>query len=85
MKPKYLLAAVPTALLILASGTTNAGQTINEAGVIVCVNDKWNEKEVQKGHKLVDYAGRCVNVPTDQGAEKVAIDCVGGVRVHARR
>jgi hypothetical protein len=77
MKPKHLLAVVPTALLILASGTANAGQTINEAGVLVCVNDKWDEKEVEKGHKLVDYAGRCVNVPNDPGAEKVTEDCVG--------
>jgi hypothetical protein len=77
MKPKHLLAAVPAALLILATASANAGQTINEAGVLVCVNDKWDEKEVEKGHKLVDYAGRCVTVPTDQGAEKVALDCVG--------
>jgi hypothetical protein len=41
-----------------ASGTANAGQTINELGAIACVNDKWDEKEVEKGHKVVDYAGR---------------------------
>ena len=41
------------------------------------MNDKWDEKEVEKGHKLVDYAGRCVNVPNDPAAPKVAEDCVG--------
>ena len=35
-----LFVAVPAALFVLGSGTANAGQTINEAGVIVCVNDK---------------------------------------------
>ena len=44
---------------------------------MACVNDKWDEKEPEKGHKLVDYAGRCINVPTDPAAEKSAGDCVG--------
>ena len=77
MNLKHLIVAVPAALCISGNGTANAGQTINEAGVIVCVNDKWDEKEVEKGHKLVDYAGRCVNVPNDPGVEKVTEDCVG--------
>jgi hypothetical protein len=29
------------------------------------VNDKWDEREPDKGHKLVDYAGRCLNIPDD--------------------
>ena len=66
------------ALLILASGNpANAGQTINEVGAIACVNDKWDEKEVEKGHKLIDYAGRCVIVPDDPAAPKSTADCVG--------
>ena len=55
----------------------NAGQTINEAGAIACVNDKWDEKEPEKGHKLVDYAGRCVTIPDDPAAPKYTEDCVG--------
>ena len=77
MNLKQLFVAVPAVLFVLGSGAANAGQTINEAGTIVCVNDKWDEKEVEKGHKLVDYAGRCVNVPSDPAAEKVPMDCVG--------
>ena len=41
------------------------------------MNDKWDEKEVEKGHKLVDYAGRCVNIPDDPAAPKDTEDCVG--------
>jgi hypothetical protein len=41
----------------------SAGETINDAGAIACINDKWDEKEVEKGHKLVDFAGRCVHIP----------------------
>ena len=36
-----------------------------------------DEKEVEKGHKLVDYAGRCVNIPDDPAAPKYTEDCVG--------
>ena len=74
---KYLCVAVPASLLILGNVAAHAGQTINDAGAIVCVNDKWDDKEVEKGHKLVDAVQRCVTVPTDATAEKVAEDCVG--------
>ena len=76
MNTKQLLLAVPAALLML-SGAAKAGQTIDEAGAIVCVNDKWDEKEVEKGHKLVDYVGRCVKVPNDPAAPKATeeFDC----------
>ena len=74
---KYLCVAGPALLFILGNGAANGGQTINNAGAIVCVNDKWDEKEVEKGHKLVDAVQRCVTVPTDAAAEKVAEDCVG--------
>ena len=70
MNLKYLFVAVPTTLFILGNGAANAGQTINEAGALACVNDKWNKKEVEKGHKLVDYAGRCVDIPNDPAAPK---------------
>lgn len=74
---KHMLLTVPAALLILSNGAANAGQTINEAATMACVNDKWDEKEVDKGHKLVDFAGRCINVPNDSAAPKSAGDCVG--------
>jgi len=77
MNLKYLFAAVPAALMFISSGAANAGQTINEAGALACVTDKWDEKEVEKGHKLVDYAARCVAIPDDPAAPKNAEDCVG--------
>ena len=77
MNTKQLFLAIPAALLILGSGTANAGETINEAGAIVCVTDKWDEKEPEKGHKLVDAAMRCVIIPNDPAAPKFAEDCVG--------
>ena len=40
MNLKHLVVAVPAALIILGSGTANAGQTINEAGALACVTDK---------------------------------------------
>jgi hypothetical protein len=77
MNLKRLFVAVSPALLVLGIGVANAGQTVNEEGVLACVNDKWDEKEVDKGHKLVDYAGRCMTIPSDPAAEKVPLDCVG--------
>ena len=77
MKSTQLFLAVPTALLILGSGAANAGQTINEAGALAQVVDKWNETEPDKGHKLVEYAGRGVGIPDDPTAPKVTWDCVG--------
>ena len=65
---KQILVAVPAALLILGDGAAKAGQTINEAGALACVNDKWDVKEPEKGHKLVEYAGRCVSIPDDPTA-----------------
>ena len=65
------------AFLILGSATAKAAQTINDVGAIACVNDKWEVKEPEKGHKLVDYAGRCINIPDDTTAPKSTADCVG--------
>jgi hypothetical protein len=76
MNFKHLFVAVPAALLVLSNGVASAGETINDAGAIACINDKWDEKEVEKGHKLVDYAGRCVHIP-DAPATPFATDCVG--------
>ena len=77
MNRKQLLFAVSAALLILGSGTADAGQTINEAGALACVTDKWDEKEVEKGHKLVDADVRCVDIPNDPSAPKYSQECKG--------
>ena len=77
MTLERLFIAIAAALFILANWPANAGQTINDVGAIACVNDKWDEKEVEKGHKLVDYAGRCVTIPDDPAAPKKALACVG--------
>ena len=76
MNLKHLFVVVP-ALLILGNGVANAAETINDAGALACINDKWDEKEVDKGHKLVDYAGPCINIPADPAAQKYTQDCVG--------
>jgi hypothetical protein len=41
------------------------------------VSDKWDVKEPEKGHKLIDFAGRCVRIPDDPAAPKHTADCVG--------
>lgn len=77
MNLKHVFVALTAAFVILGSGVA-AGQTLNnEAGAIACVNDKWDVKEPEKGHKLVDYAGRCVLIPDDAAAPKSTADCVG--------
>ena len=77
MKFKQMFAAMAAALLILSSGAANAGETINEAGTTACATDKWNELEPEKGHKLVDFAGRCVCIDNDPALQSCPHDCVG--------
>lgn len=74
---KQLLVTLAAALLLLGSGIAIAGKTIEEAGALTCVSDKWKESEPEKGHKLVEYAGRCVPIPNDPAAPKSTEDCVG--------
>ena len=78
MNLRHLFVAVAAALFIFGSGAANAGETINEAGALAGVVDKWNELEPDKGHKLVNYAGRYVGIPDDPtAAPKSTGDCVG--------
>ena len=77
MNFEQLSVALPAVLLLLGSGAAKAGQTINDAGTMACVTDKWDEKEQEKGHKLVDAAMRCVLIPDDSAAPKVTEDCAG--------
>jgi len=77
MSLKQLFVTAPVAFLIFANGEAIAGQTVDVAGTIACVMDKWDEKEPDKGHKLVDAAMRCVIIPDDAALPKFVQDCVG--------
>jgi hypothetical protein len=77
MNLKQLFVAVPATLFILGSGAANAGETINDTGAMACVADKWDEKEPEKGHKLVDAAMRSVLIPDDPAEKAITQDCVG--------
>ena len=78
-----LCAVIPVALLILGNGAAKAGQTIGDVGYMACVNDKWDEKEPEKGHKLVDFAGRCINVANRPRRTKKRGGLRRKLRVHA--
>ncbi|MGE0022890.1 MAG: hypothetical protein AB7S70_04575 [Hyphomicrobium sp.] len=65
------------ALLFFATSPAFAGEAINESGAIACFTDKWDETEPEKGHKLVDYASRCVIIPDDEASPKVSESCAG--------
>ena len=77
MKLTQLLVALPLPLIVLWSGTANAGPNYQRCRGPRLRERKWDEKEVEKGHKVVDYAGRCVKVPDDPAAPKATSDCVG--------
>jgi hypothetical protein len=77
MKLKQLVIAAPAVLLIFSGAVANAGETLNDTGAMACVTDKWDEKEPEKGHKLVDAAMRCVLVPNDPAEQAISQDCVG--------
>lgn len=72
---KSLIAIVPA--FMLGVGLAHAGEAIDVAGTMACVNDKWNETEPDKGHKLAEYAGRCVVIPNDSSAKNYVEDCGG--------
>ena len=78
MNLNQLFVSVPAALIIFGIGAASAGSTIKKVGALACVTDKWKASEPEKGHKLVDYAGRCINIPDDPTATPMATeDCVG--------
>lgn len=76
MKLTHALPALVLAGLVTSGGSASAG-SLPESGAMVCINEKWDEKELEKGHKVADYAGPCVNVPDDPAAEKFVEDCAG--------
>src|SRR6478752_2409532 len=77
MRLKQLVVAVPATLCILGIGLANAGEPIKDTGAMACVNDKWDVKEPEKGHKLVDAAMRCVLIPDDVAEPTISEDCAG--------
>ena len=76
MNVKLLFLALPAVLFILGTAA-NASETIKDTGAMACVTDKWDVKEPEKGHKLVDAAMRCVLVPDDAAEPTITQDCVG--------
>jgi hypothetical protein len=50
MTLKHVLIASTAAFLILGSGAAQAGETISDVGAMACLNDRWDEKEPEKGH-----------------------------------
>ena len=74
---QMLLRSCAMPVLVILQSAAAFGGTFEEAGVLACVIDKWDEKEVEKGHKLVDYAGRCIGVPDDPAASKLTEECTG--------
>ncbi len=76
MRSEHLFIAASIATFVMG-GAANAGSAIEEAGALACFTDKWDEKEQEKGHKLVDYAARCVSIPGDSNLPKDAEDCTG--------
>jgi hypothetical protein len=62
MNFKHLFVFAPELLLVLGSAAANAGKVVEDANVLVCVTDKWDEKEQEKNHKPVDYADRRVAI-----------------------
>ncbi|MFA5958121.1 hypothetical protein [Hyphomicrobium sp.] len=74
---KPLFAMTCTVFLSIGTAAVRAGETINDTGILVCATDKWDEKEVQKGHKLVDATSRCVLIPDEATAKKVTEACAG--------
>jgi hypothetical protein len=77
MNPKHNFLIVAAAIVAAGTVAAHAAKTIDEAGAIACINDKWDEKEVEKGHKLVDVVQRCVLIPNDPADPKAIEDCVG--------
>jgi hypothetical protein len=77
MNLRQLIVVVPAAVFVFGNGAAIAGNTVEGAGAVACVNDKWDVNEPEKGHKLIVYAGRCVFIPNDAAAEKATQDCAG--------
>jgi len=70
--------AVLIAFFTFGGETAVAGNAVEEVGAFACMTDKWKESEPDKGHKLVDYASRCVVIPDNAAVTPTyAADCTG--------
>ena len=72
-----LFVAASATLFIFGGGVASAGEPKKDTGAMACVNDKWDVKEPEKGHKLVDAAMRCVLIPDDLAEPTISQDCAG--------
>ena len=77
MNLMQLFLAVPAGLFTLGTGAANADQTVDMAGAIACVNDKWTELEPEKDTSWPILSSRCVLIPNDPAQPKYTQDCVG--------
>lgn len=73
---QFIVLSIALLMLFLTNAPTVAGE-IKEAGALACVNDKWDEKEVAKDHKVVDYAGRCLAISNNAADGITSEDCTG--------
>jgi hypothetical protein len=76
MDGRTLLAAA-AGFIFFGPSAVQAGKTIEDVGVIVCVTDKWDETEPEKGHKLADSVQRCVLVQNDASLPSFLQECTG--------
>ncbi len=52
-------------------------KAIKDVGALAYMVDKWDVKKSEKGHKLINYAGRCVAIPDDAETPKSTGKLVG--------
>lgn len=76
MNLKFLIAISSTSIFGLGLYTAFAGEVIEDKGLMVCATDKWDEKELEKGHKLADSTMRCVLIPESKRG-KITEACAG--------
>ena len=79
IKLMAMSAAIAAALLLVASGAANAGERIESSGYDACVTDLWDVLELDEGHSVALYKGRCVTLNDDPSAgdHKSTGECVG--------
>jgi len=74
---RLAIVAAPALLLVICGPAAGAERTAEGSGAIACITDTWNVKEPETGHKFIDYAGRCIFIPSDAAADKATQECVG--------
>ena len=77
MMLRLSFATVSAALFFSGMGVAHAGEPVKDTGAMACFTDKWDVKEPEKGHKLVDAAMRCVLISDDPAEPTISQDCMG--------